>query len=186
VSTQDSQAHVTVGVTVWLLHWWRGPEHRIEPFHSHESALHCLATWAHDLWGDASWRDGVPEDPRTLTDSEVVSWYYAGTGDVPQPTSGETDEDGFVITETKVRGPEPAELHLRLASLRVLDPDPDDSTAAPLTYCMDAIGVTVAVYEDRNGLVVHITGDDLSTRTQVRVSVDGRSTTQTEYIHVLD
>jgi hypothetical protein len=143
-----------VGLIVYRLHRWGRIEQTTELFRTYASALACLATAARESWADITFREDVPEDPAELTDAETVLAFYGGDGGAggPEtPTFGESFDTGFEIVEDLVGGPEPAEVTLRLASLRVLDTDPDDPDVPAVTYCLDAEGLTIAVASDPGG-----------------------------------
>lgn len=148
------------GLSVWTLHWWNRHVDERELYLSYDEALHHLARQVREEWAEENWRDELPASDRSLTDGQAVSRFYGGQIQL-SPTCGERGDRGFEITEDHVRVSGPDELELRLASLRVLDEDPVDPHARPLTYCLDAIGVTVAVYPGRNGPVVHVSNNSL-------------------------
>lgn len=149
-----------VGQTVFLLRWWDRHAEEIELFHTYEAALHALARDVREL---LVWHVPPPAALETLTDADVVLAFYGGdggTGGREAPTFGidESSEAGFEIVEELIGGPEPAEVTLRLASLRVLDGDPDIPSVA---YCLDAEGLTVAVSHDHSGYpTVHVTVEE--------------------------
>jgi hypothetical protein len=161
-TTSDTRTNTapmpTIGLSVSRLHWWDRNTNETELFYSYDAALHHLATILRQTWNDVSWRPGVPATSDGLTDAQVVVLFYDGDGGAggrETPTCCVDDERGFEIVDTVIHGPAPAEVSLRLASLRVLDGDPDDPA---VTYCLDADGLTIAVSHGPDGSpVVHIT-----------------------------
>lgn len=158
------QQAAPVGLTVYRLHRWDYRDtHETELFYSYQAALSALATSVVDSWGDTIWREGMPDSPDGFTDAQVVLLYYGGdggSGGREHPTVGESFGNGFEIIPDLVRGPEPTQLALRLATLCVLDGDPGDPDIPPVTYFLNAAGLTVAVAPDPQGYpVVRITPD---------------------------
>ncbi|GAA2822488.1 hypothetical protein [Saccharopolyspora taberi] len=173
------------GLTVWTLHWWHKHTDEQELFLSYDDALHRLATMVRDEWDEENWRDELPASHRWLNDGQVVSLFYGAEIQL-SPTQGHCEDDrGFEITEDHVHGSEPGELELRLATLRVLDEAPDDPHEHPLTYCLDAIGLTVAVYPGRNGPMVHVSNDSLPAGLPVTITLDDVSAASARHVYRL-
>ena len=60
-------------------------------------------------------------------------------------------EQGQSMDEDVVAGPEHSAVSLRLGTLRVLDGAPEDPEVPPVTYCLDADGLTVSVFPGPDG-----------------------------------
>ncbi|WNV83130.1 hypothetical protein [Umezawaea sp. Da 62-37] len=142
-----------VGLTVHLLRRWDRHVDDTCPFYSYAAALAALAGAVRADWPDITHRADVPDSCESLSDAEVVRTFYGddGTGEFDAPTSGTSDDAGFAIVKEHVAGPEPGEVSLRLGTLRVLDADPAEDTAPAVTYCLDADGLTVAVFPGPDG-----------------------------------
>lgn len=155
---------VPVGATVQLLHRWDRHVDDTTLYRDYPAALAALAAAVRADWSDITHRGDVPATPAGLTDAEAVLAFYGGTGGAggpDAPTSGESFDAGFEIIEEVVAGPEPGEASLRLGTFRVLDADPADTDIPAVTYCLDAAGLTVAVYAGPDGYpAVSITPDD--------------------------
>lgn len=135
---------VQVGTTVHLLRRWDRHDDHVSVYFSYAAALAALAAFV---------RVEVPETSDGLGDAEVVMSFYdgdGGSGGPDAPTTGETADGGFAIVEESVAGPEPVEVSLRLAALRVLDSGAEDGAPA-VTYCLDADGLTIAVLPGPDG-----------------------------------
>ncbi|MGW4527808.1 hypothetical protein [Amycolatopsis sp. NPDC004378] len=143
-----------VGATVQLLHRWDRHLDDTTLYRDYPAALSALAAAVRADWSDITHRADVPASPAGLSDAEVVLVYYAGDGGAggpDAPTCGESFDAGFEIIEEVVAGPEPGEASLRLGTFRVLDADPADTDIPAVTYCLDAAGLTVAVFAGPDG-----------------------------------
>jgi hypothetical protein len=153
-----------VGPTVFLLHRWNAHVDETNLFRSYAAALAELASAVRVDWADVAHRADVPDTPEGLSDADAVITFYRGddgTGGSDAPMTGEWFDAGFEIVEEPVAGSEPREVSLRLARLRVLDGDPSDPDTPAVTYCLDAAGLTVAVYSGPDGYpAVLITPED--------------------------
>jgi hypothetical protein len=167
-----------VGPTVFLLHRWNAHVDETGLFRSYAAALAKLASAVRTEWADVAHRADVPDAPDGLGDAEAVMAFYGGdggTGGREAPMAGESLDAGFEIVEEPVAGPEPVEVTLRLASLRVLDGDPSDPHAPVVTYWLDAAALTVAVYAGLDGNpYVLITPQDHLSGTPVTVRLENR------------
>ncbi|GAB3162144.1 hypothetical protein GCM10027258_80580 [Amycolatopsis stemonae] len=153
MSTTPEAPTATVGTHVHVLHRF-GRDSEISLYHSYPAALAALATAVRADWSSITYRDDVPASPDGLSDAEAVLSYFGGnggSGGPDAPTFGMSLDAGFVISEDVVAGPEPAAVSLRLGTLRVLDGDPADPDVPALTYCLDADGLTVAVFPGPDG-----------------------------------
>ncbi|MDA3644370.1 hypothetical protein LZ318_30840 [Saccharopolyspora indica] len=163
------------GLTVWTLHWWcrSGVDER-RLFLTYGQALQHLAEMVREDWpDDRDERDDLPASPRGLTAAQVVAMYYGSeVRDAPVRGDDQDHQRGFAITSALVRTDGPCEADLRLATVRVLEEDVDN--AIPLTYCLDALGLTTAVFPGEDGFpVVHICSDfPLPPGTPITVSLD--------------
>lgn len=140
-----------VGDTVHLLRRWEVDIETVSPYRDYAAALAALAARVRADWSAITHRAEVPDSHAGLGDAEVVLALYGGnggSGGTGAPTFGvdESSDAGFEITEAVVTGPGPREVSLRRGTLRVLDSDPTDTDVAAVTYCLDAEGLTVAVF----------------------------------------
>jgi hypothetical protein len=150
--------------TVHLLHRWDRHLDEASLYRDYPAALAALAAAVRADWPDITHRGDVPSSPDGFSDAEIVLAFYGGTGgdgEPDAPTLGESFDAGFEIVEEVVAGPEPGEVSLRLGTFRVLDAGPDETGISAVTYCLDAAGLTVAVYAGPDGNpAVTITPDD--------------------------
>lgn len=146
---------VQVGTTVHLLRRWDRHDDHISVYFSYAAALAALAAVVRADWSDIAHLAEVPDTPDGLSYAEVVMAFYevdGGAGGPEAPTTGESvDDGGFAIVEEPIAGPEPDEVSLRLATLRVLDGDPAEDEVPAVTYCLEAAGLTVAVFPGPDG-----------------------------------
>lgn len=164
---------VQVGTIVHLLRRWDRHDDHISLYFGYDAALAALAAFV---------RVEVPETSDRLGDAEVVMSFYdgdGGSGGPDAPTTGETADGGFAIVEESVAGPEPVEVSLRLAALRVLDSGAEDSAPA-VTYCLDSDGLTVAVFPGQDGYPTvlitpegHLSGIPITVRLEDPFRPDG-------------
>jgi len=165
-----------VGATVYLLHRWDPHVDDTDLYRSYDAALAALAAVVRADWSDLVHRTGVPATRTTFSDAEIVMAFYGGdggSGGPDAPTTGESGDAGFEIVEEPVAGPEPSEVSLRLATLSVLDGDPAEHDVPAVTYCLDADGLTVAVFPGPDGYpTVLITPQDHLTGMPVRVRLE--------------
>ncbi|SDD55154.1 hypothetical protein [Actinokineospora iranica] len=168
---------VPVGATVQLLHRWDGHVDDTTLYRDYSAALAALAASVRADWSDITHRGDVPATPDGLSDAEIVLAFYGGdggVGDPDAPTSGGSPAAGFDIVEEVVAGPEPGEVQLRLGTFRVLDADPAETDVPAVTYCLDAAGLTVAVYTGLDGYPeVSITPDDYLSGIPITVRLEG-------------
>ncbi|TDD35487.1 hypothetical protein [Saccharopolyspora elongata] len=148
------------GLSVWILHRWSDGQYSAEPYATYEGALQSLATEIRASSGRSHRLDEFPASVANLTDADVVSLHYCGAAE-PAPTCGAVDHSGFLLLEMPVRGPEPTQLNLRMATLRVLDEVLDGSHESSLTYYLDAVGLTLSVHAGVSGPVVRLRNDNL-------------------------
>ncbi|UUV32120.1 hypothetical protein NQK81_01345 [Amycolatopsis roodepoortensis] len=142
-----------VGTTVHILHRL-GRDGELTAYHDLSSALAALAASVRPKWHELAYRDDVPASPDGLSDAEVVFTFYRVEGDTDSPSAplfGITLQDGFTIVERTVAGPEPAQVPLRLATVSVLDSDPDETGGPAVTYRLNAAGLTLAVSPGPDG-----------------------------------
>ncbi|MEY8042618.1 hypothetical protein AB8O55_24700 [Saccharopolyspora cebuensis] len=159
------------GLSVWTLHWWHEDTTERKLFLSYEEALHHLATQIRDSWTEEGGRDALSASLRQLTDGQVVSLFYNSEIRL-SPVSAESRDRGFAITEDHVRVSGPGEVDLRIAVLRVLDQDPEAPFEHPLTYQLEALGLSVAVFPGRDGPELHLSDDNLPPGLPVTITVD--------------
>lgn len=164
-----------VGPTVYLLHRWDPHVSETALYRDYAAALAALAAIVRANWSDVAHRIDVPDSHEGLTDAEAVLAYYGGnggSGDTTAPTAAESFDAGFEITEEPVAGPEPREVSLRLATLRIVD-DRTDAETTTVTYFMDAAGLTVAVSSGPDGYPhVLITPENRITSMPVTVRIE--------------
>lgn len=165
-----------VGPTVFLLHRWNAHVDETHLFRTYAAALAELASAVRADWADVAHRAEVPDTPEGLSDAETVITFYRGdneTGGPDASMTGESFDGGFEIVEEPVAGAEPSEVSLRLANLRVLDGDPSAPETPAVTYCLDATGLTVAVYSGPDGYpTVLITPENHLSGTPVTVRIE--------------
>lgn len=165
-----------VGTTVHLLHRWDRHVDDTSLYRDYAAALAALAAAVRTDWSDIAHRAEVPDTHVGLSDAEAVMAFYGGdggSGGPAAPTTGESFDAGFEIVEEPVAGPEPGEVSLRLATLRVLDGDPADPDVPAVTYCLDADGLTVAVFPSAEGYpTVLITPEDHLTGIPITVCLE--------------
>ncbi len=150
-SAPPRRARPSVCLTVFRLHCWNRHADETELFRSYNAAL---ASLARTVRRDLAERPESATHAEPLTDAQAVLAFYGGdggTGGHEAPTSGVSGDVGFEIVEDLVAGAEPVQVTLRLASLRVLDGDPDDPDTPAVTYCLHADGLTIAVRPGPNG-----------------------------------
>lgn len=168
-----------VSTRVHLLRRWDRNIDNIDLYHDYASALAALAATVRADWSAITNNSEVPDRHDGLSDAEVVLAFYGGDGgsggpDAPTLGLDESSDAGFVITEEVVAGPEPSEVSLRLGTFRVLDAAPADTDVAAVTYCLDADGVTVAVFPGPDGYpVVLITPEGSLSGKPVTVRLEG-------------
>ncbi|MFI6029487.1 hypothetical protein [Amycolatopsis magusensis] len=168
-----------VGATVQMLRRWDRHVDTTTLYRDYTAALAALAAAVRADWSDITYRGDVPATADGLSDAEVVLAFYdgdGGAGGPDAPTSGESFDAGFEIVEEVVAGPEPGEASLRLGTFRVLDADPADTDGPAVTYCLDAAGLTVAVYAGPDGYpAVAITPDGHLSGVPITVRIEDPS-----------
>lgn len=160
-----------IGTTVWLLRIWTRHGDDLEVYFSYDAALHAVATRVREDWSEHSWLCALPDTPDSLTDGQAVSLFYGSEMHL-SPSTGELYDEGFDVVEHQVYGPEPEQLNLRMATLRVFDEIPDGPQPAPLTYRIDALGLTIAASAGTHGPVVRISNDSLPAGTALILAAD--------------
>ncbi|MCK2240015.1 MULTISPECIES: hypothetical protein [unclassified Crossiella] len=140
-ATLDSE----VSLVIWHLHYAIVGHIGQEIYFTHAEALHHLATVVREHWQELDTPHGELPAPAESSDHHTVSQFFGLTRSDALKRGHRNGIGGFEIRRVQVRGQQPAQASLRLATVTVHDGDPDDPNDDPLRYRMAAAGMVITL-----------------------------------------